>query len=426
MSYEWVADYHLVDEEYQARFDEYASLEYRPVRVTGFAPFDTPRYGAIWETRSGPAWRAHHGRSAEAFRTDLDDAIEDGYRLRDLAGLTARGGQRYNALWEYAPDTNWLPQVDVTAGEFQAHFEEYTDEGYRLDAVDAWTVDGDPRFAGVWVEESGPAGRAHHRLSATSFEQQTAAYADEGFHLHTLSPYTVDGTVRFAAIWERRSGPQPVVHRGLTPTGLTRQFDDYPQQDYRLQDVAGYVVDGAPRYAAIWVEDPAASLAAKPRPTRWERRAYRVENLRVTPTEWDGEYNQMLELFGQIRVTARHPDRDTSPTVVWDRGHGNPLQVPGGETTPLQLEALDGATDGVTVAFENDGDRPWSEFRTDAAIVVEAVFSEHDPPMLDDTFEWAAGAWPLSAAPSATATIVAETIPNGRHAVDLDFDVRPL
>lgn len=57
---------------------------------------------------------------------------------------------------------------------------------------------------------------------------------------------------RYAAIWEKGSGPAWEARHGLTAAQYQQAFDTLTRQGYRLVDVSGYAVGDQDMYAAIW------------------------------------------------------------------------------------------------------------------------------------------------------------------------------
>ncbi|MER5201398.1 hypothetical protein ACWD3J_38770 [Streptomyces sp. NPDC002755] len=83
------------------------------------------------------------------------------------------------------------------------------------------------------------------------------------YRLVDISGYGSDGQDRYAAIWEKASGPAWQARHGLTTEAYQRAFDELGGQGYRLVDISGYGSDGQDRYAAIWEQMPGGLWEAR-------------------------------------------------------------------------------------------------------------------------------------------------------------------
>jgi hypothetical protein len=108
------------------------------------------------------------------------------------------------------------------------------------------------RYAALWDRQSGPAQQARHGLTSAQYQQTFDALGAQGYRLVQVNGYGVGGQARYAAIWERRQGPAWVARHGLTGAQYQQAFDTYTQQGYRVIDVSGYNVGAQVLYAAIW------------------------------------------------------------------------------------------------------------------------------------------------------------------------------
>jgi hypothetical protein len=69
--------------------------------------------------------------------------------------------------------------------------------------------------------------------------------------------------VRFAAIWERRSGFNWIGRHGLTSSEYQKAFDEQTDSGFRLVSISGYSDTGIARYAAIWYQDEPREFQAR-------------------------------------------------------------------------------------------------------------------------------------------------------------------
>jgi hypothetical protein len=225
---------------YQAAFDELVGQGYRLTHVSGFNVNGEDRYAAIWEFKAGPPWTARHGMSASAYQAAFDDLASQGFRLVDISGYTAGGEERYAAIWEQSAGPAWVARHGLSSAGYQAAFDEFVGQGYRLVDVSGYSVNGEERYAAIWELSSGPTWVARHGLSNAGYQAAFDQFVGQGYRLIHVSGYEVGGEDRYAAIWEQSSGPVWVAKHGLSSSAYQAAFDDLVGQGFRLVLVSGY------------------------------------------------------------------------------------------------------------------------------------------------------------------------------------------
>ncbi|MEM9807101.1 MAG: hypothetical protein AAF959_17685 [Cyanobacteria bacterium P01_D01_bin.56] len=236
----WVAHHGMSSGQYQTKFDQYVADGYRLVDVSGYSVGNQARYAAIWEKRSGPAWVARHGMTSSQYQARFDQYVADGYRLVDVSGYKVGNQTRYAAIWEKRSGPAWVTHHGMTSSQYQAKFDQYVADGYRLVHVSGYGVGNQARYAAIWEKRSGPAWVARHGMSSSQYQTKFNELAADGYRLVSVSGYKVGGRDRYAAIWEKRSGSAWVARHGMSPSGYQSAFNNYVDDGYRLVNVSGY------------------------------------------------------------------------------------------------------------------------------------------------------------------------------------------
>src|SRR5688572_19287311 len=96
----WVARHGMTSAQYQSEFNTHVGNGYRLTHVSGYDVSGSPRFAAIWERKSGPAWVARHGMTSAQYQTEFDTHVGNGYRLVLVDGYESAGSARYAAIWE--------------------------------------------------------------------------------------------------------------------------------------------------------------------------------------------------------------------------------------------------------------------------------------------------------------------------------------
>jgi len=197
------------------------------------------------------AWQARHNLTPAQFQSTFDDLLKQGYRLKQVSGYVSNG-ERYAGLWVKESGPAWQARNGLSGADYQKTFDDLLKQGYRLTWVDAHEVGGSVRYEGIWEKESGPAWQARHNLTAAEYQQNFDSFKQQGYRPVHVAGYASGGSARFAAIWEKSSGPAWEARHNLTASQYQQTFDDMSQKGYRLTDVSGYHVGGQDYYTGIW------------------------------------------------------------------------------------------------------------------------------------------------------------------------------
>ncbi|QLE46843.1 hypothetical protein FD724_00830 [Nostoc sp. C057] len=236
----WEARHGLTSAQYQATFDKLVGEGYRLVDVSGYEVNGQGRYAAIWVKSGGPAWQARHGLTSAQYQATFDKLVGEGYRLVHVSGYAVNGQDRYAAIWEKSDGPAWQARHGLTSAQYQATFDKLVGEGYRLVDVSGYGVNGQDRYAAIWVKSGGPAWEARHGLTSAQYQATFDKLVGEGYRLVDVSGYDVNGQNRYAAIWEKSGGSAWQARHGLTSAQYQATFDKLVGEGYRLVDVSGY------------------------------------------------------------------------------------------------------------------------------------------------------------------------------------------
>jgi CubicO group peptidase (beta-lactamase class C family) len=251
----WVARHGLTGAQYQAEFDKWVGQGYRLTYVNGYSVGAEARYAAIWDkVPSGTAWVARHGLTSAQYQTEFNSLTAQGFRPVLVSGYGLGGADHYAAIFEKSSAGAWIARHGMTPAQYQAEFNTQTAQGYRPLHISAFTVNGQDRYAAIWIKKAGPAWVARHGLSSSQYQAEFNHWVSQGYQLTQVSGYTAGGAERYAAVWEQVSGAPPWFARhGISSSTYQLDFNDLRYQGYRPMVVSGYDVGGSTRYAAIWV-----------------------------------------------------------------------------------------------------------------------------------------------------------------------------
>jgi hypothetical protein len=248
----WVARHGLTGAQYQAEFDRLTGQGYRLQHVSGYGVGNQVLYAAIWDKRPGPDYVARHGLTGAQYQAEFDRLTGQGYRLTLVDGYGAGNQALYAAIWERRSGPPQVARHGLTGAQYQAEFDRLTGQGYRLQQVSGYGVGNQVLYAAIWEKKPGPDYVARHGLTGAQYQAEFDRLTGQGYRLTWVDGYGAGNQALYAAIWERRSGPPQVARHGLTGAQYQAEFDRLNGQGYRLRLVEGYGVGNQAYYAAIW------------------------------------------------------------------------------------------------------------------------------------------------------------------------------
>lgn len=247
---EWAARHGLTGAQYQKAFDDYGKKGFRLVSVSGYDSGGA-RYAALWRKQSGGAWAARHGLTPQQYQAAFDDLGKQGYRLTFVNGYAVGGKPYYAAIWEKKSGPAWSARHGLTAQQYQAAVDDMTKKGYALSHVSAFGLGGSPRFAAIF-EKGGPAWVARHGLTSSAYQQAFEDFAKKGYRLKVVSGYRQGDGDRYAAIWVKSGGPQWSARHGIPAAHYQTVFDNYRYQSWEPQYVEAFNSSGGVRFNGLW------------------------------------------------------------------------------------------------------------------------------------------------------------------------------
>jgi len=249
---DWVARHGLTPAKYQEAFQEFSGKGYRLVSVSGYdAGRGQARYAAVWKKQPGGAWAARHGMSAEQYQAAFNSFGEQGYRLSFINGYAVGGKATYAAIWTKGPGPAWAARHGMTAAQYQAAVDEFVGKGYSLSHVSAYTVGDTPRFAAIF-EKGGPAWVARHGLTPVKYQEAFNQFSRQGYRLSVVSGYRDGGSDRYAAIWTKAAGPQWSARHGTPSSHYQAVFDNYRYQSWEPDYVEAFNGADGVRFNSVW------------------------------------------------------------------------------------------------------------------------------------------------------------------------------
>jgi CubicO group peptidase (beta-lactamase class C family) len=212
------------------------------------------RVSGVWQANTeNRGWAEFRNLTSAQFSDKWNELRDAGYRLIDQESYTL-GGQRYYAgIWiENTEGYAWASYRNATSAEFSAHFQQYKDDYLMID-FEAYDVGGSTRYAAAWVENTAGLSWVERRdLTSAQFSDYFDQYKDT-YRVHDIESYQVNGEQRYAAIWvENQNDRGWLEHRDMTEDQYRNRWVRNRDLGYRLTDFEVYETAGGTRYAGVW------------------------------------------------------------------------------------------------------------------------------------------------------------------------------
>jgi hypothetical protein len=214
---------------------------------------------ASWE-QAGGSWVARHGLNGSQYQAVFDQYLAQGFRLRCVSGYSVGGVTRYAAIWDKAAGPAWAARHGLTAAQYQQAFNDLASQGFRLRMVNGYSVGSSPRFAALWDKSAGPAWAARHGLNGAQYQQAFDQFKAQGMRLRWVSTYAEGGQAMYAAVWDKSAGPPGIARHGLEEAAFRTAAQQYAAQGYDLVCGNAVTLGGKDYFAALWEQRPVASV----------------------------------------------------------------------------------------------------------------------------------------------------------------------
>ncbi|KAF9289594.1 hypothetical protein BGZ68_009012 [Mortierella alpina] len=250
----WRSHHGLTGAAFQTQFNDYVSQGYRLTHLDGYGLNNVAYFAAIYEKTSGPAWIAKFGLTSAGYQEQFNALVKDGYRLQKINGYSTGGSEpRFAAIFDKSAGPAWVAKHGLDSAQYQAAFNTYVSQGYRLKQVSGYAVGTSVRYAALFDKSTGPKFQARHGLTSEQYQAAVTKLKGEGYRPVAIDAYTVNGQNLFAAIFEPTAGVAWEARHNLTPAQYQAEFDRLVKLGYKLVIVSGYGT-GAALYAALWTK----------------------------------------------------------------------------------------------------------------------------------------------------------------------------
>jgi len=249
----WLCKHGLSSAEYDAECNNQSNRGFMIVDVCGYTDSGVERYAAIWERGFGPPRAARHGQSEAEYIRDVNAFKAKGYRPIHLSAYSVRGEPRFATIYLKDSSTPYVVRHKLTSKGYQQEVDYWVvQKGYLIREVNGYTLNGTPRFTAIFEKRNGVKQIARHDLFSSAYNDEVKKWHGNGYRLTHVTGYTVGSSVRYAALWEKRSTKGLVARHGLIAANYQSEIENMYYRGYQLRKVNVCQAAGKPLFAAIW------------------------------------------------------------------------------------------------------------------------------------------------------------------------------
>lgn len=245
----WVARHGLTGTQYQTEFEKWTATPYRlrPICVSGYEVAGQARYAAIWANISGPAWGAVHGWSEASFVQQVNSQRGQGWRPAYFNAFGVGSAAYFNAIFEPTSNTNYVFQPSLTWTEYTSQSTLLTGQGYQLVSICPFNIGTADYYAALWDKPSRitVSTTFRHRETGAQYQSTFESLTAQGWRLEAVQGFSISGEPRFSSKWTRLAAPDWwYSNHGLSTANYQAAIYNQQYQGYRPTFVSAFTAGG--------------------------------------------------------------------------------------------------------------------------------------------------------------------------------------
>lgn len=155
------------------------------------------------------------------------------------------------------PSVGWFSVRNMTVADHQTFFDQKSAQGYMMIDAERIEIGGQLRVSSVWQTNSdGRAWASRSNLTDAQFDAFWQEYRDAGMRLADQDAYLVDGAVRYAGIWVQNTESLAwASYQGMPDAEFSATFKRLSESGMLMTDIESYVAGGVRLYSSIWLQN---------------------------------------------------------------------------------------------------------------------------------------------------------------------------
>jgi C1A family cysteine protease len=235
---------------------------------------------AVWKKSNADELQVH-GWEYKDYRARYDELWTQGYRLHQLENKVEDGKVLYSAVWRKSGNIAEKQLYTSSYDDYRAKYDELWKDGWRLHILNAYVVDGAVKYTAVW-RKSGNI--AEQQVYGWSYDDYRAKYDElwkDGWRLHILDNYVKDGAVKYTAVWRKTGGGEIQVY-GKKYADYRAKYDELWKDGWRLAILDNYTQGGVVKYTAVFKKTGGGEIQVY----GWDYDGFRAKDAELRKDGW--------------------------------------------------------------------------------------------------------------------------------------------
>jgi hypothetical protein len=175
---------------------------------------------------------------------------------------TLRATRTFNVS-NYPAGASEVSKHAVSSSSYQDLYDDASAAGYTPAWFDAYDDAGQTFFNVVFHPKDSYGRASRHGLSASAYQTEMDSLVSQGYRPFQVESYLSNGSVRYAALFTRKSGSSWVTYHGKTDSEHQSLFNTYTASGYRLVNASVVSVGGVRYTTALYDKDSVGGWVAK-------------------------------------------------------------------------------------------------------------------------------------------------------------------
>lgn len=206
-------------------------------------------------------WVARYNMTAAQYQAEFNTWTAQGFRVSDVTGYDIRGVPYFAAIFDKTTGPAWQSFTGMTQAQYNTKFTELNAQGYRPVIVNGYNIGTGLFYTAIFHKDASVPWQSRSNQTGAQFQADLDTLPAQGYRLTHISGYAVGSEDRFATVWEKRTGAGWYVHTRMSAEAFRTNFANRVAEGLRPVKVVSYSINGVNRYAAIF--NTAASVPWK-------------------------------------------------------------------------------------------------------------------------------------------------------------------
>jgi hypothetical protein len=206
-------------------------------------------YTGVWRAGSG-AYGLWVNAEWDSFKAKWEQWANQGLRLQDIHVRRAGGKTLYSGVW-LPGSGSYALWANVSWESFKAKWQELASQGLRLVDIHVHRSGNENRYSGVWLPGSGGYG-LWVNTKWDSFKAKWEEWAQQGLRLHDIHVQRVGGETFYSGVWLPGTGGY-ALWANATWDSFRSKWQELAGQGLRLVDINLHQAGSNTFYSGVWL-----------------------------------------------------------------------------------------------------------------------------------------------------------------------------